>query len=66
MQLNICKAAVVQCSPNMHLYLWTILSAILLTKSSGTPLQIENSLLPSATPNITTLTANEYVLGMLP
>ena len=66
MHLNIFEAATVQCSPNMHFYFWTILTAILLTSSSGTPLQIENTLVPSATPNITTLTANEYVPGRLP
>ena len=50
----------------MHLYFWTTLTAILLTGSSGTPLQVENTLVPLATPNITTRTAKKYVLGRLP
>ena len=66
MQLNITKAVTVQCSPNMRLHFWTVLTAILLTSSSATPLQNENLLLPSATANITTLKKPEYVLGRPP
>ncbi|KAK0516476.1 hypothetical protein JMJ35_001079 [Cladonia borealis] len=43
----------------MHLHFWTVLTAILLTSSSATPLQIKDTLLPSATANLTTLTKHE-------
>ncbi len=66
MHLNTFKAAALQCSPNMHLYFWIVLTAILLTSSSGASLQTKNTFVLSTTPNITTLTENEYVLGRLP
>ena len=66
MHLNIFEAATVQRSPNMHLFLWGILTVFLLRRSSGTPLQIKNTLVPFARPNSTALKANEYVLRRLP